>query len=307
MPYEPFVNGPESGIQFSNYLAPDFGAPLDVRCVINKYDDFEDPSFLARHPYIGMLVAVVKDPDNELNGVYYAKADPPTHSYDWVKLDTQGAQNAFKFIAKDYYEFSYIDSETGMEWYTQEPDPEESNHRTTFQNIYSRDGEDRTAEVVVVRDAPSVYHLMIDPLLKLILHGGDAGGNYKVTLNIESPIVKSVQELQGSSIGLDWLNSDYTEHVYNYIHTNIQEADLHWFASYEDALNKQNEIENISADSYNGLDQDGEYLHLWCYATYPDWEDSSICHVFMEIIGDEVSVTITVTDPRRTRVSIFNM
>lgn len=302
MPYEPFVNGPESGIQFSNYLAPDFGAPLDVRCVINKYDDFEDPSFLARHPYIGMLVAVVKDPDNELNGVYYAKADPPTHCYDWVKLDTQGAQNTFKFIAKDYYEFSYIDSETGMEWYTQEPDPEESDHRTTFQNIYSRDGEDRTAEVVVVRDAPSVYHLMIDPLLKLILHGGDAGGHYRVTLNIESPIVKSVQELQGSSIGLDWL----VDNRYTYITTNPQQAQLHWYATPQD-VQLGNEILDITLPQYNGLNESGESLHLCCVATYPDWEDSLVSDVLMEIIDNEISITIKVWDPRRTKVSISKM
>lgn len=311
-----------SKIYNSNYssqgfsINPTTAQPLDVRTVVESLDDLTNILDAAGgYSYPGMVVAVIGDTITN-NGIYYKEnnghwkkigegsntpIDFPENEGDYIlHIDENGdyswieAQNSeFTFTAESPY-LEGSGSGDGSE-YTIVNDISSSTEMT-IKNQYVHNGI-KTADVVTVKDSETSFHLMLNPDIRYILFGGDSQGRERVVLNIQSPIVKSTQEIFGA-IGLTWFISQT-----NLYDTMPVDADLYWYNSLADA---QSDFE--STHTHNIDPNDGAYnnvivdnpLDVWCIAAKDGWLDSYIRQLHMEVINDAIQVNVSIVDITRT-------
>lgn len=295
-----------SYIPDSNGYLTSKGFPSDVRLVQSLKSDLTDVSkfgsAIADYRYMGMIVSVIEDPDENNNGVYYLKDDPTLTTItnnSWIKIGDVGQVSSFTFKIK--HPFASSDD---IEYHV-EPD-ENCTTEMTLQNHYNSGN--NVADVIAVKDSSTIYHLMINPELTFVLDGGSAQPQERIVIEIDpNEINIGSNDVPESGLGIKYL---YDNSCIKLIHPNyFVEFDYYvrWYTSLENLIN--NPEQYISPSQWNDYNiyNSGESSIFYCYALHENpndnhgiWLDSLSRAVKFSIYNDSINITTWVTNITRT-------
>lgn len=282
------------------------GFPSDVRLVQSLKSDLIDKSKFGSddtdYRYKGMIVSVIEDPNTNNRGVYYLKDDPTltTITYNsWIKIGDIEQVSSFTFKLK--HPFATSDD---IEYHI-EPD-ENCTTEMTLQNHYNNGN--NVADVIAVKDNPTIYHLMINPELTFVLDGGSAQPQERIVIEIDpSEISSGSNDVPAGGLGIQYL---YNNECIKLIHPNyIDNFDyyLRWYISLENLINDPDHY--ISSSQWNdyNIHNSGEEKTFYCYALHENpednhgiWLDSLPRAVKFSIYEDSINITTWVTNITRT-------
>lgn len=277
--------------------------PFDVRLVQSLKSDLIDITKFGDNDtdfrYRGMIVSVIGDPITNNNGVYYLQGNDPNSESSWIKIGDVGQVSSFTLKLK--HPFATSDD---IEYHVESD--ENCTTEMTLQNHYN--GGNNVADVIAVKDNPTIYHLMINPELTFVLDGGSAQPQERIVIEIDpNEISFGEHDVPAGGLGIQYL---YNNECIKLIHPNyIANFDyyIRWYTSLENLINDPDHY--ISPSEYNNynIHNSGEERTFYCYALHENpednhgiWLDSLSRAVKFSIFNDSINITTWVTNITRT-------